>query len=454
MTPFADYAAARRYLDAFVPGPGVFTPPPLALARTQALMTALGDPQDTVPVVHLAGTSGKGSTAAILAAILHAHGLKVGLGLSPHVQDLRERIQINGQWIDPATFAAVLGEMTGAIAHVAAGEFGPPTFFEILIALSYQWFAAAPVDIVVMETGLGGRYDATNVVHGDKLALLTRIGYDHMELLGDTLGKIAHAKAGIICPQRPVISMPQLPDAAAEIEAECRAKDAPLTWFDPEAIHHIRVDAAGVTFDWDLDAGITGRDLRLALTGTHQTENAALAMTAAQRVLAARGMVLDEGATRRALTGVTLPARMEARQWRGHHLILDGAHNPAKMHALCTALADIYPGQRFTFVLALKTGKEHPAILAEIAPYAAQILITQFHNDDQGMVVEAADPASLGTRLDAQGFHAWQSYSTVDLALAAAVHSATRDPIVVTGSIYLMAEVYAALGETLGAARF
>ncbi len=397
MTTFADYAAARRYLEHFVPAPGAGSPPAVALARTQALLAALGNPQEAAPVIHLAGTSGKGSTAAILAAILQAHGLHVGLGLSPHVQDLRERIQRDGAWIDPSSFCHSLAEMTTAIADLSASRWGAPTFFEVLIALSFRWFAAEAVDVVVMETGLGGRYDATNVVQrADKFALLTAIGYDHTDLLGESLAKIAHAKAGIIGPGNTVIAIRQLPEAAAEIQAACDEHGARLHWFDPAAIDPVRLDPSGVTFDLADDPlrDAPWRDLRVASAGAHQAENAALAMVAAQHFLAHQGRTLDETATRGALGAITLPARMEQRTWRGQPLLLDGAHNPAKMHALCTALADIYPQTRFTFVLACKTGKEHAAILAEIIPYAQHMLLTQFHNTDQGMPLVSADPAS------------------------------------------------------------
>jgi dihydrofolate synthase/folylpolyglutamate synthase len=454
MTLFADYADARRYLEQFVPAPGTGSPPAVALARTQALVAALGNPQDAVPTIHLAGTSGKGSTASMLAAILQAQGLQVGLGLSPHVHDLRERIQHNGEWIDRQSFCALLGEMTPAIDQVAANAWGPPTFFEILIALAYRWFASLPVDVVVMETGLGGRDDATNVVRrSDKLALLTPIGFDHMELLGTTLAQIAHAKAGIIGPGNTVLAMRQLPAATAEIEAASAQQGATLHWFDPATLDAVRIDPTGVTFDLAADAlrPTPWHDLRVASPGAHQAQNAALALTASSLWLARRGQTLDDAATRHALASITLPARMELRTWRGQTFLLDGAHNPAKMGALCTALAALYPQRRFTFVAAFKRDKEHAAILAEMLPYAARILITQFHNRAQGMVVDAADPLTLGAQLDMLGFSAWASYPTVGAALAAAATTpqvAPVAPIIVTGSIYLMAEVYAALGQT------
>src|SRR5690606_14340502 len=268
-----DYAAARRYLEQFVPGPGQFTPPDLALARTVALMHALDDPQEARPVIHLAGTSGKGSPATLLAAVLAAHGLRTGLGLSPHVRSLTERIQLNGAAIDPARFTAAVAAVQPAVEAVSDGPYGPPSFFEITIAISYLVFAGrvpgcAPVDVVVMETGLGGRTDATNVVrHRDKIALFTAIDLDHTELLGDSVAQIAREKAGIVQPGNTVISIHQQAAVKTVLEQVCRSQAAALTWFDPATqIRRVRPGLTHVTFDlaWHgrpAAADMTWRDL-------------------------------------------------------------------------------------------------------------------------------------------------------------------------------------------------
>lgn len=450
LTTFADYAAAREYLEPFAHLSGL-TAPAFALQRTQALMAQLGHPQERMPVIHLAGTSGKGSTATILAALLQAHGLRVGLGLSPHVRHLLERIQIDGAPVAESDFVRALNAMTPAITALQASEWGAPSFFEILIALSYNLFAQRSVDVVVMETGLGGRYDATNVVSNpSKIALFTQIDYDHVDLLGNTLSKIASQKAGIIQPHNRVLTYRQPPDAQAVIAAECAAQSATLATFDPaRALHNVRLHPAHVVFDLNLPGLPPLPSLFLSLAGAHQAENAGLAIAAAHLFLDGIGRTLDEDATRSALAHVALPGRMEQRVWRGVQVIIDGAHNPQKIHALCSALAALYPDQRFVFVVALKQGKDQSAIFAQLAPLAAHFILTRFDNQDQGMPISATDPAELATAIPPTSGVPVTVVPEVAAALRLAVEMAQPRalPVVVTGSLYLLAQVYATLDD-------
>ena len=447
---FVDYAAARHYLESFAQ---VSAPTSaFALQRAQALMHDLGDPQNDLPVIHLAGTSGKGSTAAILAALLQAHGLRVGLGLSPHVRHLLERVQIDGAPVDEAAFCRILGEMTPIISAMQASEWGAPSFFEILIALSYKLFAQTPVDVVVMETGLGGRDDATNVVtRPDKVALFTRIGYDHQEQLGNTLMKIAMQKFGIIQPQNRVVTIRQALEVQAALAEICTTQQLQLTTFDPtEAIRVLSVEPEEVVFDLTLQGQPPLHALHLSLTGAHQAENAGLALATASIFLARSGRTLDGTAVRQALAHVNLPGRMEQHSWRGQHFIVDGAHNPQKIQALCKALVTLYPNRRFIFVVGFKQGKDHDAILAQLAPLAAHIVLTHFENHDQGMPIAAADPNQLAALLATLGETPMTVTPNVaealDSAHAIAANSpAISTPIVVTGSLYLLAQVYEVL---------
>ncbi len=454
---FANYTAARQYLEPFAHLPGIVITPSFALERTKALMNALGNPQDALPVIHLAGTSGKGSTAAILAKLLQAHRLRVGLGLSPHVRTLLERIQIDGMQVDEATFCRVLSEMVPTITDMQTSEWGAPTFFEIMIALSYKLFAQTPVDVVVMETGLGGRYDATNTVtRADKIALFTHIGYDHEDLLGSTLGKIATQKVGILQPHNHAITIRQAHDAHEVIATACALQQSQLTIFDPEqAIHIHELEPTEVIFDLTLDELPPLQALRLALTGAHQAENAGLALLTTKIFLDRRGIALNEVALRNALIHVSLPGRIEQRTWQGEQLILDGAHNPQKMQALLNTVEALYPNQRFVFVVALKEGKDHAAILNQILPLAAHLLLTHFDNRDQGMSITAADPNHLASLITTQKEQTGTQVLVVPfvadaLAAAHAIAATGRSaaPIVVTGSLYLMAEVYATLDAT------
>lgn len=445
MLTFHDYSAALRFLDDYIPAPGVRVAPAYALARTQALMARLGDPQDALPVIHLAGTSGKGSTAAILASILKAHGLHVGVGTSPHLRHLRERISFDATPVDEAAFCNGLGEIAPAVLDLATRNWGPPTFFEILIALSYWLFARRPVDVVVMETGLGGRYDATNTVtRADKIAVLTPLGLDHTEFLGNTLSKIAAAKAGIIRPGNAVFSAPHPPVAAALIRATCRKQAAELTIFNPDTmLHNVRLTQAGVGFELDLGAQEDVlRDLWLPTPGLHQAANAGLAALATNRFLQRRGQAISPLAVAQGLAATQLPGRMEQRTLQGRTVILDGAHNPQKMQALCTTLAALYPGARFPVVIALKQDKSAHAILSYLQPLTARLLCTRFTATDQGMPLAAVAPEEITAVAATLGFDDVQTYPAPDVALAAALAIPGDTPVIVTGSIYLLAQLY------------
>ena len=445
---FADYAAARRYLDTFIPTPTTPNPPDRAHARSQALMAHLGDPQNRVPVIHLAGTSGKGSTATLLAALLQAHGLRVGLGLSPHVRTLLERVQVDRVPISEPEFCRVLGEIAPAIEATRQGSWGAPTFFEIIIALSYTHFAQGSTDVVVMETGLGGRYDATNTVaNPDKIAVITPIDFDHTEFLGNTLVQIAGEKAAIIHPHNAVFTLPQAPAVTQVLEAVCQAQQAHLTTVDPAAmLHHVVLSPDSTRFDLMLDpqqpTTATVHDVRLPLPGAYQTMNVGLATAVARAFLQRLGRDLDGDRLREAFASVTLPGRMERRTWRGRGLILDGAHNPQKMQALCTTLATLYPDQRLDFVVALKQDKDYAAVLRQLLPLARRIILTRFTHPDQGMPLAAAAPEKLAAVLADLDFHAVTIAPDVATALTGATHEPNESPLIVTGSLYLLAEVY------------
>jgi dihydrofolate synthase/folylpolyglutamate synthase len=387
----------------------------------------------------------------------------VGLGLSPHVRHLLERIQINGAPVSEREFCRGLGEMVPAIAHMQTGKWGAPSFFEILIALTYKLFAEAPVDVMVMETGLGGRYDATNTVsRADKIALFTDINYDHVEILGTTLTQIAGQKAGIIQPHNRVLTYLQPEEAQVVIAAESAAQDALLTIFDPaRALHNIELYDDSIVFDLELPEEPRLVALRLALAGAHQASNAGLAIAAAHLFLRGIGRTLDTEAIRRALAHVELPGRMDHRLWRGVRYIIDGAHNAQKIHALCSALAALYPDQRLVFVVALKQGKDHATILAQLLPLAGHIILTRFENDDQGMPVTATEPENLAALLPQESGVSIRVERDVAraLALAADIAKSTgpvntgpvntgpvnTGPVIVTGSLYLLAQVYSVL---------
>ena len=304
-----------------------FNGPP-TLDRMRRLMALLGDPQERLRIVHIAGTNGKGSTAVMTAAILSAAGLRTGLTVSPFITDFCERIQIDGA---PIAHEALAREMT-RIAPLAE-QVGGMTESELITAAAYSYFADSGCSAVVAEVGLGGRFDATNVISRPLVSVITRIGLDHTDVLGSTLGEIAFEKCGIIKPGVPVVTCgKQDPDALAVIMEECAKRGCTLISGNPGAVREVRSGLDGTDFIYQ------GMRLHLPLIGNHQITNAVTAITAAGQALPALlGRLPDERTIAKALAGVHVPARFEIVQ-RNPLVIIDGAHNPQAAGALADAL--------------------------------------------------------------------------------------------------------------------
>ena len=268
------------------------------LTRTRTLLAALGDPHKQLRFIHVAGTNGKGSTAAMLASCLQAAGYRVGLYTSPFINRFNERIQVNGQQIPDEALVRLVERVKPA----ADAMTDIPTEFEIITALGMLWFAETKCDIVVLEVGLGGTLDSTNVIDPPECAVITALGMDHVKELGPTLADIASAKAGIIKPGSPVVSYGGVPEADAVIARAAAERHAPLTVVDLSRLTIEDGDLDAVTFDFD---GLNG--IRLPLIGSYQPRNAATAITAL-RVLRSRGWNIPDSAIRAGLEQVRWPA--------------------------------------------------------------------------------------------------------------------------------------------------
>ncbi|HEY1098779.1 MAG TPA: Mur ligase family protein [Myxococcota bacterium] len=374
------------------------TLPKLGLARMLALCIALDDVHRAVPVLHIAGTKGKGSTAAMTASILRAAGLKVGLTTSPHLLSARERIQIDGALIDEDTFVAIERRVDAA-ARTIATELETPSFFERITAIAFCAFADAKVDVAVVEVGLGGRLDATNVVVPQACAI-TRLGLDHTEFLGPTLAHIAAEKAGIIKGGVAVVTVPQHDDALDVIRHTAAGLEAPLSVVD--------VDEA----------------LEPALAGPHQKENAALAVA----LVAAGGFVVDADVVARGLRDVRWPGRYETVS-DDPLVILDGAHDDLAAHALVAALdADArLVGRARHVVVGMSSGHDPAPFLATLhGASPTSIIATRAQHP------RALPTSSIGT----------DGIDDVAAALDEAQRRARGDGgvVVVTGSLFVVGE--------------
>jgi dihydrofolate synthase / folylpolyglutamate synthase len=411
-----------------------------SLARIEALCALLGRPQDDYPVLQVAGTKGKGSTAAMLQAALGAGGWRTGLFTSPHLHDLRERIRLGPALIPPATLAELVAELQPAIARLneRVAELGAVTTFEILTALALLYFSHARADVAVLEVGLGGRLDATSVAH-PRVAVITAISLDHRHILGNTIAEIAREKAGIVKEGALVVSSPQVPEAAEVLVATCRERGATLLlggrdwqWREQDGPPDRRTLAVA-----SLYGELAG--LRPALLGRHQLVNAATAVVALQALKERDGPAVDANAIAAGLSSVVWPGRFEVVPGRPT-VVVDGAHNDDSARRLREALAEQFPGRRLILVIGTSADKDLPAIVRELAPAAARVICTRSRHPRSA-------PADLLVSLCREEGVAAEEAADVPAALARArLLAHPTDVVCATGSLFVVAEAREALG--------
>ncbi|MFO7982799.1 MAG: folylpolyglutamate synthase/dihydrofolate synthase family protein [Desulfuromonadales bacterium] len=391
----------------------------LGLDNIRALLEDLGNPQRDFPVVHVGGTNGKGSVSAALAAILRQGGYRVGLYTSPHLLSFTERIRIDAETISESDVASLTDELRSLVRPI------PATFFEFTTALALCYFQRRKVDIAILEVGMGGRLDATNVVE-PCLTVLTPVSIDHAEHLGKDLPKIAAEKAGIIKSGVPVVSARQPREALDVIRNRSGRVNAPLDVCG-EAF---RAEASDVGFNF-IGFGKNITDLQTSLIGAHQFDNMALAVAAAQ-ILAARGFECTDGALRQGLRQVDWPGRLE--WWQGSRtVLLDGAHNIASMQALAAYLETLELPVRLRWVVGFKGDKDYRALLAEILPFAKKVYVCEPPSET------AVERSEIVTCVTASGSSA-QGFASVEDALKEALREKrTGEIVLVAGSLFLVA---------------
>jgi len=401
----------------------------LNLDRMRDALARAGNPHAGLRCVHIAGTKGKGSTAAMVAAIARAAGRRVGLFTSPHLITFRERIRIDDALIPEAAFTALVEELRAVIEPMRTSADGAPTFFEACTLLAFCWFARQQVELAVLETGMGGRLDATNVVT-PLVTGLTTIALDHQTELGDTLVLIAAEKAGIIKPGVPVVSAPQEPDAAEVIACVAATHGSP----------HYRVGAEirllpATSGAWDFTvAGRLDRyvDLFCPLLGAHQQRNAAVAIGLAE-CLREAGEPITPAAIRAGIAGVTWPGRLQTLRERPL-LLVDGAHDPASIAALLAALDRHYPGRPRIFILGFSREKDWPQMLRQLAPTTRACLLTA------AATSRATAPSLLAAEAQALGIPHTLAPDVAAAIAQALTHAGPDDLICVTGSLYAVGD--------------
>lgn len=440
----------KRYEEAlnWIHGLGRFGIKP-GLERMTALLEMLGNPHHHIPFVHIGGTNGKGSTAVMLASILRRAGYNIGLYTSPYLLSFTNRMAVNGSDINQGDLADLVDEIKPLIDQVVSDpELGQPTEFEIVTVLALTYFARQKVDLVVLEVGLGGRLDATNVVT-PLLSIITNISLEHTEILGDTIAKIAGEKAGIIKSGRPLLTASSDQEVLKLFEDRCHELGAPFyRVYPPVEQASLKPERRPVAFlynitpegqyfsyrglDWDFD------HLFIPLRGKYQVENASTAL-AASEILSGKGFPIDGEAVRKGLAETVWPGRLELMQ-NEPPLIMDGAHNPAAIEKLAEALPLYFDYERLILVFGMLADKDMTSMLKTILPLADTVIFTR------PLLPRAAEPGAVAAfARDKLGFSK-ESYiiGHYGKALEKALEIAgSGDAILVTGSLYTVSDVRA-----------
>jgi dihydrofolate synthase/folylpolyglutamate synthase len=415
-----------------------YTPDVVSLERPRQLMAALGDPHERYPVIHVTGTKGKGSVSAMCAGVLAASGLRVGLYSSPHLQDFRERFRINDELMPQDRLPGLVARIRHLVDQIPG-----LTWFEVITAIAFLYFADEQVDVAVIEVGLGGRLDATNIIKHPVVSVITSLSFDHTHLLGNTLGEIAYEKGGIIKPGVPIVSAPQPPEARLKLESIAAERNAPLTLIGRDWITEaLGSDAQGQTFQ----AGKVGQPPTrywTPLIGPHQSVNGAVALAALDHARAV-GLPITDEALLEGLRTVNWPGRFEI---VAHDpvVILDAAHNADSAKRLAETLEAVYPGVHPLYIFGAFTDKDVDGMFKVLLPTASTLILMKALNP------RAFDTDTLREKAVVAGFKGEMETIPVAVdALARARELATpHSVIVVTGSVSLVGEMRGVLGLPL-----
>ena len=400
------------------------------LQRTRELLSLLGNPQKDLRFVHVAGTNGKGSTCAMLASILQAAGYRTGLYTSPFVNRFNERIALNGKPIPDQDLVDVFER----IRPIVDGMPNQPSEFELITCAAMLYYKEQRCDVVVLEVGMGGEFDSTNVIDTPLLTVITAMGYDHMKYLGDTMTEIASAKAGIIKPGGTTLIYGENPEADNVFSDTCQRVGSRLVVTD-----HSRItDHAHTLQGHDLSFGQYSH-IRLPLIGSHQVKNAAVVLTAVEELKKA-GLSIPDGAVYEGMATVRWPARMELLSEKPVFL-LDGGHNPHGFQAAARTMKELFPDKQMTVMMGVMADKDHGDMIRQLLPQTKQF-ITVRPDSPRAMSAEALAEEIRSLGGEAEPVETVQSGVQKMLAEAE-----PEDVLLAIGSLYMSGDVRAAMGR-------
>ena len=405
----------------------------LGLHNIGTLLKLMGDPQKKLKFVHVAGTNGKGSTTAFISSILTEAGYRTGVFTSPFIQRFTERIRIGSEEISHEDLADITTDVKAAVDKMQEMGENHPTEFELVTAVAMAYYSRKACDVVVLEVGLGGRFDSTNIIDTPDLAVITTISYDHMDRLGNTLQEIAYEKAGIIKPGGDVVIYGQSRDVEQVFEKACAERGARLfrTDFDDLVLHEFDID--GQLFSW---GGYS--NLRIKLLGRHQLRNAAVAVHAAER-LKTMGYRIPEDVLRRGLYNTKWPGRLEVLS-RDPLFLVDGAHNPEGAAMLKNALNEYFPGRPVTFIMGVLSDKDYTTMMQLTLPGCKRLFTVTTDSPKALPAVELAKFAGSYCKKV-------QISDTIEGAVNECMKSASPDEVICAfGSLYYVGIVRGAFG--------
>ncbi len=439
---FFTFQEAENYLNNIPRAVIRFDSDPDSFIRKQTkFLDLIGNPQSDLKVIHIAGTSGKGSTVTILANILLSQKFKVASSISPHIGNICERFQINEKPISQEKFLEYFNNIIPAINQIKS-EGIDPSYFEILTALQFYMAKIEKVDYTITEVGMGGKYDATNIFIPNKLCIINSIGLDHVAILGDTLVKIAGEKAGIIQSNNQVIALSQSLEINAVFVNKARDMKAHLDFVIPDFCFENVKQYEGKTYFSYIDQDLLDRQIALGMLGKYQATNASLALRATEALSERDGWKIDWDRLKYQLQSTKLIGRFEVQNLEGKTIIIDGAHNPQKIQAFISSLIEYYPDRKFDLLLAFKKGKDVDQMLDEILKYKDQInqiTLTKF-DGSQDTQIESQDVKEIQEYLIKNSFERFEIEENLQKAYT--LIQKNIDTIsVITGSLYLISAI-------------